>query len=323
MSPLPFHLEFIQFLADHRTVPLTDFFVAVTTLGTFNAYILIVTFIYVVWNKKLAIRLAVLLLLTSTLNGLLKLSIRNPRPFVREGTYLTKWAVSAQDAGVLAGQYSTPSGHAMSAAAFYTYLYLCTRNWYLRGLAIAAILVIGFSRPYLGVHFAEDVLLGWALGAGCAIVAIKYEEAFCARWIRLSVGNQVALAVATSFVLFVLAIALNGGRAEGAPTAFLSDAGFLTGIAIAWPLEMRFVNFDPKSSHVAIKMLRFLLTGILVLCTLVFFNLAAGHLSAGLGWLGFVLQYVRFTAAAVVNIFLAPLLFSKLGLARTIPAHAN
>jgi membrane-associated phospholipid phosphatase len=323
MSPLPFNLDVIQFLADHRTVPLTKFFYTVTTLGTFNFYVLIVTLIYVAWNKQLAIRLSVLLLLTSSLNGLLKLIIKNPRPFVREGTYLKKWAVSAREAAALAGEYSTPSGHAMSAAAFYSYLYQCTRNTYFRVLAVVAIILIGFSRPYLGVHYVEDVLLGWAIGLGCALVATKYLPAAGARWNRISYAGQIGIAVAASLALWLLAVALNGGHVDGAPTAFLSDAGFLTGIVIARPLELRIVNFDPRSANVAARILRFLFTCVLVLCTVIVLNPAFWHLAASLAWLGFLLQYVRFTAVGVVNIFLAPLLFTKMGLAETSPAGAN
>ena len=323
MTPLRFHLEFIQFLADHRSTPLTDFFLVVTTLGTFAVYIGIVTFLYVAWNKQLAIRLSVLLLLTSALNGLLKLVIKTPRPFVREGTYLTKWAVSSRTAATLAAEYSTPSGHAMSAAAFYSYLFQYTRNRYLRALAVAAILLIGFSRSYLGVHYGEDVLLGWALGLACSVVAAKYFDVFCERWRRLSPQFQAGIAVAASLALWLLALALNGGRPAGEPTAILRDAGFLTGIVIARPLELRLVNFDPRSSTVAAKISRFLLTCFLVLCTLIAFNLVFRDLSARGPWIGLVLQYVRFTAAGVVNIFLAPLLFTRMGLAKLAPAQKN
>jgi uncharacterized membrane protein (DUF485 family) len=262
------------------------------------------------------------------LNSFLKLVIKNPRPFVREGIYLTKWAVSARDSAALAGEYSTPSGHAMSAAAFYSYLFQCTRNRYFRVLAVAAILLIGFSRPYLGVHFGEDVLLGWALGIGCSVVAVKYLDVFCARWNKLSPAVQVGIAVAASLALWLLALALNGGRTAGEPIAFLGDAGFLTGIVIARPLELRFVNFDPGSSHVAAKILRLLLTCVLVVFTLIFLNLAFRHFSAQLpwprfAWIGLVLQYLRFTAAGVVNFFLAPLLFTRMGLAKSTLADAN
>ena len=323
MIPPPFHLEFIQFLADHRTVPLTSFFLAVTTLGTFTVYILIVTLLYVAWNKQLAIRLSVLLLLTSALNGFLKVVVKNPRPFVREGTYLTKWAVSPRDAAVLVGEYSTPSGHAMSAAAFYSYLYRFTRNRRYKVLAVTAILLIGFSRSYLGVHYGEDVLLGWVLGLGCSVVAARHFDVFCERWNRLSPQFQVGIAVAASLALWLLALALNGGRPAGEPTTILGNAGFLTGIVIARPLEMRFVSFDPRSSTVAAKILRFLLTCLLVLSTLIALNLVFRDLSARDPWFGLILQYVRFTAAGVVNIFLAPLLFTRMGLAKLAPAQKN
>lgn len=321
MTPLPFHLEFIQFLADHRTVPLTRFFLAATSLGSFSAYLLIVTLIYVAWNKQLAIRLAVLLFMSSTLNGLLKLTIRNPRPFVSEGVYLKKWAVSAHDAAVLAAEYSTPSGHAMSAAAFYSYLYRCTKSLYIRFAAVAAIVLIGASRPYLGVHYVEDVLLGWALGVACAWAAVKYAEHFGALWNKLSFRLQIAIAVTVSLAFWFLAVALNGGRFDGAPSIFVSDAGFLTGLILARPLELRFVNFDPRSSSLPAKALRLLFTFVLVQSTLFFFNLALGRPT--LAWLAFVLQYLRYAAASVVTIFLAPLLFTKMGLAQTMPAQPD
>lgn len=323
MSPLPFNMPVMEFLANHRTPFLTEFFLAFTTFGTFNVYILLITLIYVTRNKHLAIRLAILLLFTSTLNGLLKLTIRNPRPFVREGTYAKQWAIPARDIAATSAEYSTPSGHAMSAAAFYSYLYWCCRNWYVRALAVAAIVFIGLSRPYLGVHFVEDVLLGWALGIGCAAMVVKYTDAFCVRWNRLSHLSQIAMMAGASLVLCVIAIALNGGSANGAPAAFMGSAGCLMGIVIGRPLEMRLVNFDPKSSHDGAKLGRFILTGSLAQCSLIFLNPAMGHLSGELAWLGFVLEYVRFAAAGFAIIFLAPYLFTRMGLAKRMPAAAN
>jgi hypothetical protein len=236
---------------------------------------------------------------------------------------MKKWAVPPGDAESLARGYSTPSGHAMSAASFYSYLYRYTKNRYFKILSIAAIILIGFSRPYLGVHYGEDVVLGWALGLCCAVVAAKYFDAFCARWIRLPIWSQVGIAVAASFALWLLTYALNGSHIDGVPRTFLGDLGFLTGIVIARPLELRLVNFDPRGSNSAAKILRFLLTGFLVLCTLIILDLAFRHLSAQIAWLELVLQYVRYIAAAVVLIFLAPLLFTRMGLARSTHDEAN
>ncbi|WP_236020571.1 phosphatase PAP2 family protein [Sabulicella rubraurantiaca] len=71
---------------------------------------------------------------------------------------------------------SFPSGHAMLSAIVYLTLgALLARVQERRRakaypLAVAALLVllIGFSRVYLGVHWPSDVLAGWAVGAGWA-----------------------------------------------------------------------------------------------------------------------------------------------------------
>lgn len=82
---------------------------------------------------------------------------------------------------VKAGGYSFPSGHAMVAAAFYSVigylLWLNLRNrskpsWYVVVFTIALISAIGISRIYLGVHFASDVIAGYAAGGVWAIACI-------------------------------------------------------------------------------------------------------------------------------------------------------
>ena len=323
MFSLQFNLKFIEFLADHRNPFLTDFFLSFTALGAFDVYILIVTLIYVAWNKQLAIRLSVLVLLTSSLNGVLKLIIKNPRPFVREGTYLKKWIVPAQDANQLAMEYSTPSGHAMSASAFYSFLYKLSGNRYFRAFAVVAILLIGLSRPYLGVHFFEDVLLGWAIGLVCALAFFRFLPRVGEMWNALSYLQQIGIALAASLALWLLSVVVNGGHTDGQPLESLTRAGFLTGIVVARPLELRAVNFDPGSSTAVDRMLRFLLTISLVTGTMLSLNLAFGGVSSPLALPAIILQYLRPAAAAFMGIFIAPWLFTKIGLAKTLPASAN
>ncbi len=68
--------------------------------------------------------------------------------------------------------FSFPSGHTLMSTLFYGFLlYLLVRNikvwpgrnWLIAGLGCLPVLV-GLSRVYLGVHYASDVLAGWAVG---------------------------------------------------------------------------------------------------------------------------------------------------------------
>jgi membrane-associated phospholipid phosphatase len=313
VAPLPFNLQFVQFLADHRTAYLTHFLLATTLFGGAGCYILIAILIYVAWNKELAIRLSVLALLTMAINDILKMAIKNPRPFIREGNWLKEWAVSPKDAAQIAAQYSTPSGHAMGSSAFYSYLFACIHHRAVRIITAAAIVLIGFSRPYLGVHYGEDVLIGWAFGLTMAAVSVRYGDAIASAWNRLSYAQQIALTVAGSLALWLLAVLLNGRHIAGQPCDVLRYAGFLTGIVIARPLEMSKVNFDPRSSSMLAKMLRYLLSLGMVAYTLIFLGAVFGMVTDRSSMIWDLFEYIRMSAAGFVAIFVAPLLFTRMG----------
>ncbi len=310
-----FNLQFVQFLADHRAVWLTRFFLLASLFGGARFYLLLTILLYVAWDKRFAIRLSVLILLTVSLNDILKMAIKNPRPFVPEGTYQRKWALTPAQAKSLAATYSTPSRHAMGSSAFFSYLFALTRNRILRAILVAAILCIGASRPYLGVHYAEDVLIGWAVGLSMALIAIAYFERLAALWTELPYGFQIAISVTASAAVWLLTTALNGGHVDGQVQDQDAYCGFLTGIAIAGPLELRFVNFDPRSGGAAAKVLRYAVC--IGISAIVFYllQLAFAPLAPRSTALGSALDYLDYLAAGVAGIFLAPLVFSRMHLA--------
>lgn len=61
--------------------------------------------------------------------------------------------------------YSFPSGHSTMIGAATGYFYQYVKTWK-KVIFIALILLIPFSRMYLGMHFLSDVLIGIVLGLG-------------------------------------------------------------------------------------------------------------------------------------------------------------
>lgn len=317
---LHFSLAFVEFLAHHRTPLLTEFFLGCSFLGSAGFYIFLIMLIYVTWEKRLAVRLAFLLLATMATNDILKSLIRNPRPFIAEGTWRQNWAVSPARAQLLAAEFSTPSGHAMGAASFYTYLAAFLRRRGVPILAAILILLIGFSRPYLGVHYGEDVLLGWAIGLGMALILVRSTHTLTALWNRCPYSAQIAIAVLASAAFCAISAGLDGWRVTGQFEGTVAYAGFLTGSVIACPLEWRHIRFDPRSGSDVATTVRLLLTLALIGITLaalkpLFLFLVHENSAA---W--FVLEYLRYTMAGIAGMRAAPWFFTRLGLADTHPA---
>jgi undecaprenyl-diphosphatase len=96
---------------------------------------------------------------------------------------------SAFAEGVVASGLSFPSGHAtMSAIVFLTLgaLVASTRNRlteriYILAAVSVTTLLVGVSRVALGVHWATDVLGGWAFGAGWAMAWLLLARRLASR----------------------------------------------------------------------------------------------------------------------------------------------
>ena len=158
-----FDLAIATALHDLATPPLTTFFLVVTALGSIET----IALVGLAGAVNFGVRRRWLHLGTwlaavaggAALNQLLKALFGRPRPYFEHPL-------------VLETSYSFPSGHAMEALVLYGMLayfaVLTFRTWRIRTAIVfgAALLVllIGFSRMYLGVHYFSDVVAGYAAG---------------------------------------------------------------------------------------------------------------------------------------------------------------
>lgn len=155
--------QITEYVISHRSPVLTKYFVFVTHVGDVYGYaIVLIVFtlmsIFVFKRWKYTVQIFLVLLLSAVSNLMLKRFVDRARPGIEH-------MVSVET-------LSYPSGHAMSAMAFYGFLmYLFYRfkiNIFLKiGIIMLLgllILSIGLSRIYLGVHFPSDIAGGYIAG---------------------------------------------------------------------------------------------------------------------------------------------------------------
>lgn len=170
----------IRWMGAHQSPTLDAIMVEITALGTGTVVLMIVVVAAIFLTLSERKYSAILLLVAAggglLLNGVLKLGFNRPRPSI----FLPS---------VHAVSSSFPSGHAMSSAIVYgTVAYLAARLYrrrWARGVvmtfAFVVIVLISFSRMYLGVHYPSDVVAGVLIGlawAGFCMATLEAVQKF-------------------------------------------------------------------------------------------------------------------------------------------------
>jgi undecaprenyl-diphosphatase len=110
------------------------------------------------WRAALCVALSTPV--ASTVSRVLKESFERTRP--------------AGGVDPLIAGFSMPSGHATATAAFAVSALVVTTQPRLRRVAVVVLpvfsLLVGVSRGVLGAHYPRDVIAGWCVGAGVALL---------------------------------------------------------------------------------------------------------------------------------------------------------
>ncbi|SKB64877.1 undecaprenyl-diphosphatase [Maribacter arcticus] len=150
-------------IISYRSPTLTSYFKFVTNVGDTYGYLIVLALflivsLFVTKRWKYVAQATLVLALATISNMMLKRFIDRARPGIEH-------LVSVET-------LSYPSGHAMSAMAFYGFLIFLVTKFKIQKVAkfiliivlVILILSIGISRIYLGVHFPSDVAGGFIAG---------------------------------------------------------------------------------------------------------------------------------------------------------------
>ncbi|ANX11099.1 hypothetical protein ABE41_003710 [Fictibacillus arsenicus] len=164
----------IQYVSNIRTESLTDIMKFITFLGgtTVLTLLLIGSLVWLIVKRKNYWG-AIFYIIAVAGGGLLNLGLKHWFGRVRPENSL-----------IVEQGFSYPSGHSMGSLIYYGFLgYLVIRSQRGRSLKlllgigfITLILLIGFSRIYLGVHYPSDVLAGFSAGTVWLLLCIGGRE---------------------------------------------------------------------------------------------------------------------------------------------------
>ena len=232
---------------------LAGFLSKMTWLGELNTAIVIMALIYWCVSKEFGAYFLMGWSGNRLVNGMLKVTVCAYRPWIRDARI-----VPYGNSITTATGYSFPSGHTMNAATvFGGGAVRKDIPGALRVVLGLLVLLVAFSRNYLGVHTPQDVLVGIVAGTLVMFLTMKLMQ-----WIKNHSENDilvVCIGVGLGILVAIYAAvkpypvdtdAAGKVLVDGAKMAndTFKGVGWSVAFLTGWVLERRFVRFSTDIS---------------------------------------------------------------------------
>ena len=160
-------MGFLYLLEELRFPVINEFMLAITYLGDETAFLIVALILIWCADKRTGYYVLSVGFLGTIANQFMKLWFRIPRPWILDENFTI-----LEQAREGASGYSFPSGHTQSSVGTFGAIAYTTKNKLLRWGCLAAVVLVPFSRMYVGVHTPMDVGVAAAM-AGVLIFALK------------------------------------------------------------------------------------------------------------------------------------------------------
>lgn len=236
-------MQLLKSLEQIRTPFFDQFFLLITQLGEELFFTVIV--LIVIWciDKKTGYRMFFIFTLGSLVNQLLKLVFKIPRPWAQDN------AIKPVEGSVEASTgYSFPSGHTQQVVSLFGSIAMFLKRAWVYIVSAVIIIIVAFSRMYLGVHTPADVFT--SLGIGILLLVV------CAFLFRISdkykYGDAYLYGVVSALtIIAIIALTFDKTGSEEFIHGIANGwklLGCCVGIIISIIVDINYIHFEVKAS---------------------------------------------------------------------------
>lgn len=234
-------MEMLRSIVGIRSPFMNTAMSGITVLGQEAIPIVIAIVLMYCFSKRSGYKFLFMMSFGTLINQALKFIFMIPRPWVIDPEFEIVESARAGATG-----WSFPSGHTQSAVVAYGGLALEIKKKWASIVAVVLILLIGFSRMYLGVHTLLDVGVSLVTGVITLILAEALFRKFGDSPAFPSVIIGIVSALSLIFLIVILALDRTELYADNLGNAAMLF-GLTFGVFCGSIIERRFINFETKA----------------------------------------------------------------------------
>ncbi|WP_025724598.1 phosphatase PAP2 family protein [Acholeplasma granularum] len=231
-------IEIIRWIQKIRFPFMDTLMQLLTEIGDQLVFIAIALIIYWFINKKVAFKLVFVFISSAIVNELLKGIFTRNRPYIEDPSL-----------GVGEGThgYSFPSGHAQNTGVISTVLYknYGRSNKWLKWVLLSIVIIVPFTRMYLGQHYLTDVIMGLFLGIVLALSVSKLVDLMGDK------EHLYGLVMIIPIFAIILTMSFLNQDYEQLKNLFVA-AGGLTGFFTGYAIDKKYIQYNFKPSGITI-----------------------------------------------------------------------
>ena len=242
-------MQFLYLLEKIRNPVLDFIFSTVTHLGEETFFLVFAIMFFWCINKREGYFILITGLFGTILNQFLKLTFRIDRPWVKDPSFTVVDSAVEEATG-----YSFPSGHTQNIAGTFGAIGVWSARRWVKIASVSVIILVAFSRMYLGVHTPLDVSVSLVLAALLILLLkpIFADESRFHKAMPYVIGASVVAAFGLVLYAFLVnesgidAANLHSARKNGA-TLF----GCMLGLCLVYPLDRFVIRFKTEGAWYA------------------------------------------------------------------------